>query len=95
MSGVAVNAGQANATQRSTVTSLTVTFDTQVTFAGTVAAAFGLTRIGGGTVGGFTATSSVVGGVTVVTLNGFTGAGVWSPARWWMAVTRSPCWLTK
>src|SRR5207253_8076850 len=58
--------------QRSRVTSLTVTFDTQVTFASTVAAAFTLTRNGGGSVN-FGATSSVVGGVTVVTLTKFTG----------------------
>ncbi len=74
VTGVVANAGQANGTQRSRVTSVTVTFSTQVTFAGSVAAAFGLSRIGGGAVGGFTATANVVGGVTVVTLTGFTGA---------------------
>ncbi len=74
VSGVTVNAGQTNATQRSRVTSLTVTFDAQVTFAGSVAAAFTLSRIGGAAVGGFTATANVVGGVTVVTLTSFTGA---------------------
>jgi hypothetical protein len=68
---VRINDGSA---QRSRLTSLTVTFSAQVTFAGTVGAAFTLTRNGGGAVGGFTATSSVVGGVTVVTINAFTGA---------------------
>ncbi len=71
---VAVNAGQPNGAQRSRVTSLAVTFDAVVTFAGPVANAFALSRIGGGTVGGFTATASVVNGVTVVTLSGFIGA---------------------
>ncbi len=74
VSGLQVNAGQTNLTQRSRVTSLTVTFSTQVTFAGAVEAAFGLSRIGGGAVGGFTATANVVSGMTVVTLTGFTGA---------------------
>lgn len=76
VTGVTVNAGQANLNQRSKVTTLTVTFSTQVTFAqpGNVAAAFGISRIGGGQIGGFTATPSVVGGVTVVTLSGFSGA---------------------
>src|SRR5262249_28737856 len=60
--------------QRSRVTSLTVTFTAQVSFAGPVEAAFQLTRTGGGNVGGFTATASVVNGVTVVVLSGFTGA---------------------
>jgi hypothetical protein len=68
---VRINDGSA---QRSRVTSLTVTFSAQVTFAGTVGAAFTLTRNGGGAVGGFTATSGVVGGVTVVTIAAFTGA---------------------
>ncbi len=70
--GVGVNDG--TSAQRSRVTSLTVTFTTQVTFAGAVADAFQLSRLGGGAVGGFTATANVVGGVTVVTLTGFTGA---------------------
>jgi len=64
-----VNDGSA---QRSRVTSLTVRFNAQVSFAGAVNAAFTLTRNGGGTVA-LTATASVVNGVTVVTLNGFTG----------------------
>jgi hypothetical protein len=59
--------------QRSRVTSLTVTFSAQVTFAGTVGAAFTLTRNSDNAVIGFTATSSIVNGVTQVTLNGFTG----------------------
>jgi hypothetical protein len=49
-----------------------VTFSTQVTFSSTVASAFTLTRNGGGSVA-FAATASVVNGVTVVTLNSFTG----------------------
>jgi hypothetical protein len=65
-----VNDGSA---QRSRVTSLTVTFAGQVTFSGTVGAAFTLTRNSDGAVIGFTATSSIVNGVTQVTLNGFTG----------------------
>jgi hypothetical protein len=69
---VQVNDGTSN--QRSMVRSLKVTFNTQVTFTGTVASAFTLARIGGGAVGGFTATATVVNGQTVVTLNGFTGA---------------------
>jgi hypothetical protein len=68
--GVGVNQG---ADQRSRVTDLTVTFDAPVTFAGAVASAFTLARNSDGAVVGFTATAGVVGGVTVVTLNGFTG----------------------
>lgn len=61
------------AAQRSRVTSLTVTFNTQVTFAnGNTAGAFTLTRVGGGAVN-FQASSTVVGGKTLVTLNSFTG----------------------
>src|SRR5207244_8657071 len=65
-----VNGG---ATQRSRVTDLTVTFSAQVSFATTPAAAFTLTRNSDGAVVTFTATSNVVGGVTVVALNGFGG----------------------
>jgi hypothetical protein len=65
-----VNDGSA---QRSRVTSLTVTFSTTVTFAGAVQNAFTLTRISGGTVA-FAASASTIGGVTVVTLNNFTGS---------------------
>jgi hypothetical protein len=71
VAGVLVNGGAA---QRSRVDSLQVTFNAQVTFAGPVSAAFTLTRSGGGAVGSFSATAAVVGGVTVVTLNGFSGA---------------------
>jgi hypothetical protein len=67
--GTQVNDGAA---QRSLVTSLQVTFSTQVTFAGAVADAFTFTRSGGGSVA-FAASASVVGGVTVVTLGNFTG----------------------
>jgi fibronectin type 3 domain-containing protein len=69
--GVQVNDGSA---QRSVVRSLTVTFDSVVTFAGAPAAAFTLTRNSDGTAVTFTATASTVGGVTVVTLDAFTGA---------------------
>jgi parallel beta-helix repeat protein len=69
VTGISVNSG---AQQRSRVTRLDVTFSTQVTFAGPVANAFTLVRNGGGSVG-FTATANVIGGVTVVTLDGFTG----------------------
>jgi hypothetical protein len=69
IASVIVNDGSV---QRSRVTSLTVTFSTQVTFAGTVASAFTLTRNGGGAVN-FSATASIIGGATVVTLTGFTG----------------------
>lgn len=66
-----VNGTTAN--QRSRVTSLTVTFSAQVSFAGgNVAGAFTINRNGGGAVG-FQATANVVGGVTVVTLTNFTG----------------------
>jgi hypothetical protein len=53
---------------------LTVTFSTQVTFATTLGAAFTLTRVSDGAAVGFNATASVVGGVTVVTLNNFIGS---------------------
>jgi autotransporter-associated beta strand protein len=65
-----VNDGSA---QRSRVTSVSVTFSAQVTFAGTIANAFTLARTGGGAVT-FAASASVVNGVTVVTLDSFTGA---------------------
>jgi hypothetical protein len=69
VSAAQVNDGSA---QRSRVTSLTVTFDAAVVFAGPVGDAFALTRAGGGAVG-FTATAALVGGVTVVTLDAFAG----------------------
>lgn len=70
VAGTRVNDGSA---QRSRVTSLTVTFDATVTFAGQVANAFTLSRAGGGGVS-FTATANVVGGVTVVALTNFAGS---------------------
>jgi hypothetical protein len=70
VSSVAINDGLA---QRSRVTSLTVTFSTQVTFTSTPAAAFTLTSNSNGAPVGFTATASVAGDVTVVTLSGFSG----------------------
>src|SRR5262249_52309247 len=71
VSTVQINPGAPGA-QRSRVTSLAVTFDSVVSFAGPVASAFTLTRAGGGPVD-FTATATVMSGVTVVTLNNFTG----------------------
>jgi Dockerin type I domain len=59
--------------QRSRVTSLTIAFNSVVDFAGSVASAFTLTRDGGGAVG-FSGSASNATGVTVVTLNAFTGA---------------------
>ena len=71
MASVAVNGGAA---QRSRVTQLAVTFSGVAALPANPAAAFRLARFGGGQVGGFTATAATVGGVTVVTLTGFTGA---------------------
>jgi hypothetical protein len=71
VTGVQVNDGSA---QRSRVTSLTVTFSMQVSFATTPGAAFTLTRASDGAAVGFAATASVLGGVTVVTLNNFVGS---------------------
>jgi hypothetical protein len=59
-------------TQRSRVTSLTIRFDSAMTFAGAPADAFTLTRDGGGAVN-FVASVSMVNGVTVATLDNFTG----------------------
>jgi hypothetical protein len=50
-----------------------VSFSAQVSFAGTVASAFTLTRAGGGAVA-FAAIASVANSMTVVTLNAFTGS---------------------
>jgi hypothetical protein len=55
------------------VTSLSITFNTAVTFAGQVADAFTLQRTGGNSVS-FTAAASIVNGGTVVTLSNFTGS---------------------
>jgi hypothetical protein len=71
VAGTRVNDGAA---QRSRVTSLQVTFSTAVAFASTPDAAITLTRNSDGASVAFTATASVVGGRTVVTLAGFTGA---------------------
>jgi hypothetical protein len=59
--------------QRSMVRSLTVSFSATVSFAGAVENAFTLTRVSDGAAVGFTATAQIIGGVTVVTLDGFTG----------------------
>jgi hypothetical protein len=66
-----VNGG---AVQRSRVTSLQVTFSTQVTFAGATNSAFTLTRASDGAAVLFTATPTVVNGVTVVSFSAFNGA---------------------
>jgi hypothetical protein len=62
--------------QRSMVYSLTVTFDSVVTFATIPGAAFTLTRIGGAAVGSFQANATTVnnGTQTQVVLSGFRGA---------------------
>jgi hypothetical protein len=67
-----VNAGTGNTAQRSSVTTITVSFDSVVTFAGPVTSAFTLTRTGGGSVS-FMAHVDNSSGVTVVTLDTFTG----------------------
>lgn len=69
VSQVRINDGSA---QRSRVTSLTVTFNATVTFAGPVASAFTLLRTGGKAVA-FSASAAIVDGVTVVTLSNYTG----------------------
>jgi hypothetical protein len=61
------------AAQRSRVTSLTVTFDTIVNFESNVADAFTLVRNGGKPIS-FKVTASNATGVTVITLNDFTGS---------------------
>jgi hypothetical protein len=68
-----VNAGTGNTTQRSLVTTLTVSFDSVVTFAGAVGNAFTLRHNGAGLVN-FVAHVDNSSGVTVVTLDTFTGA---------------------
>lgn len=70
---VTINDGSA---QRSRVFSVTATFDGAVVLPANIAAAFTLTRDGGASAIGFIATSLVSGGVTVVTLTGFSGADV-------------------
>src|SRR5205085_4550887 len=71
-----VTAAQVNggAAQRSRVTTLGVTFDREVSFAGGPAAAFTLVRNGDSAAVTFTATAGLVGGVTVVTITNFTGS---------------------
>jgi ELWxxDGT repeat protein len=71
VNAVLVNDGSA---QRSRISRLTVSLTIQVSFATTPSAAFRLTRISDNTAVGVTATASIVGGVTVVTLDGFTGS---------------------
>jgi hypothetical protein len=69
VNSVRVNDG---AVQRSRVTSLTITFNTAVTFAGPAADAFALTRNSDGAAVAFSATTDSV-GATIVTLGTFTG----------------------
>jgi Dockerin type I domain len=70
ITNVAVNGGAA---QRSRVTDLSVTFSTEVSFATSPGAAFVLRRNSDGAIVNFTATASVINGVTVVSLSGFGG----------------------
>jgi autotransporter-associated beta strand protein len=65
-----INDGSA---QRSRLTSLTVTFSDPVTFSITPATAFTLVRNSDGAVETFNATATVMNGVTVVTLDNFSG----------------------
>lgn len=69
VTGTVIDDGTA---QRSNVKSITISFNAQVNIGGS---AFTLSRVGGGSVG-FTATPSVLNGVTVVTLTNFTGSEV-------------------
>jgi hypothetical protein len=71
VSGTQINGGAA---QRSRVTDLAITFDMQVSFASTPAAAFTLTRSSDGAAVSFDATANVVNGMTVVTLDNFSGS---------------------
>ena len=75
VSSVVVSDGSSS--QHSMVSSIKVTFDSTVSFSGGATAAFSLSRIGGSTVG-LKATASVIGGVTVVTLDTFTGPDTYS-----------------
>jgi hypothetical protein len=90
ITGTQVNDGSA---QRSRVTSLTVTFNAQVTFATTATAAFTLTRVSDGASVSLNATASVVGGVTVVTINNFRGSaaqfGSLADGRWTLTALAS------
>jgi hypothetical protein len=70
VSAVSVDGGAA---QRSMVTSLAVTFSTAVTLPANAASAFTLTRVTDGATVAFTASASLVNGLTVVTLGNFTG----------------------
>jgi Ca2+-binding RTX toxin-like protein len=71
VASVVANGGAA---QRSRVTDLTVIFSSQVSLATTPGAAFTLTRNSDGVAVNFTATVTVVNGVTVVTLSNFGGS---------------------
>jgi len=71
VSNVVVNGG---ASQRSRVTSLTVTFDRVVQFAGEPASAFVLTRDGAGGSVAFATAVSTFNNLTTVTLSNFTGS---------------------
>jgi hypothetical protein len=76
VSSVVVNAGQANRVQRSTVTSLTVTFGGLVTFVGPAASAFQLRRTGpGGTLGDVTLAVDLSGSTATQTVARLTFSG--------------------
>src|SRR5207244_3728917 len=81
------------AAQRSMVTRIAVTFSTVVTFAGPVAQAFTLTRLSDNATVNVMATPATAGGVTVVTLTGFSGAaasfGSLADGRYALKVTGS------
>jgi hypothetical protein len=71
-----VNAGQANLTQRSIVTSVTVTFNKVVTFVGQQSAAFQLARTGpGGTTGNVTLAVDLTGSTATQTIAKLTFSG--------------------
>jgi hypothetical protein len=73
---VVVNAGQANLLQRSMVTSLTVTFSSRVTFVGSPAAAFQLSRTGpGGPLGNVTLAVDLTGSTSTQTVARLTFTG--------------------
>jgi parallel beta-helix repeat protein len=73
---VVVNAGQANTVQRSSVTSVTVTFDRLVTFVGAQTAAFQLARISPGSpTGNVTLTVDLTGSTATQTIAKLTFSG--------------------
>jgi hypothetical protein len=73
VTGTTLNGGSITSGQRSTVGSVTVTFSTIVSFAGTPSAAFQLQNSTGGGVTIGTVNNVTTTGVSVVTLTGFSG----------------------